>query len=193
MHTNTESVDLVGDATAQNLARAVLFAALVGAFAYVSIPNPLSPAPITLQVLGYFLAGILLGPVWGAAAMVLYLAAGAIGVPVFAGGAAGLGTLLGPTAGYLFAAPVAVFLVGWLAHGGTTLRRPDEISVRRLVGAMLAGTAVIYALGLVGMMLVLQMGPVQAFLVGAAAFIPAEAIKIAAAVGIVHSDAISAA
>jgi len=65
MATSTESVDLVGDEAATNLARAALFAALVGAFAYVTFPNPVSPVSVTLQVLGVFLAGIYLGPVWG--------------------------------------------------------------------------------------------------------------------------------
>ncbi|MFC6726546.1 biotin transporter BioY, partial [Halobium palmae] len=92
MATSTDSVELVGDEATRNLARAALFAALMGAFAYVSFPNPLSPGiPVTLQVLGVFLAGIFLGPVWGGFAMVLYLLAGTLGLPVFSGGSAGVG------------------------------------------------------------------------------------------------------
>lgn len=193
MATSNDSVELVGDEAVVNLARAALFAALVGAFAFVSFPNPLSPAPITLQVLGVFLAGIMLGPVWGAAAMFLYLAAGALGAPIFAGGASGLGVLLAePTLGYLWSYPVAAAAIGAVVHRGS-LRDYRDASVPTLVAAMVLGTAVIYALGIAGLMAVLGLGPVEAFMAGAAAFIPAEAFKIAAAVGIVRSDAIAAA
>lgn len=192
MSTDTHEVDLVGEEVAVNIGRAAVFAALVGAFAYVSFPNPFSPAPVTLQVLGVFLAGIFLGPVWGGASLVLYLFAGAVGVPVFSGGAAGVGELVGATAGYLWAWPITAFVVGAIVHGGLTLGNPRDSGLLRLVGAMLVGTAIIYTFGIVGMMLVMGMGPVAAFMAGAAAFIPAEAFKIAAAIGIVRSDAVVA-
>ncbi len=197
MSTRTESVDLVGDEAATNLARAALFAALVGAFAYVSFPHPFSPSPITLQVLGVFLAGIFLGPLWGSGALVLYLAAGTLGAPVFSAGTGGLGVLLAePTLGYLWSYPVAAAVVGYLVHGGGSLRGPGalgNVGVGRLVGAMLAGTAVIYAFGVVGLAVVLDLTLAEAFITGAAAFLPFEAAKIAAAVGVVRSDAITAA
>ncbi|SFL26497.1 biotin transport system substrate-specific component [Halogranum rubrum] len=192
MATSNDSVELVGDEAVVNLARAVLFAALMGAFAFVSFPNPLSPAPITLQVLGVFLAGIMLGPVWGPAAMLLYLVAGAVGAPVFAGGASGLGVLLAePTLGYLWSYPVAAAAVGLGVHGGS-LGDYRDTSVPVLVAAMVVGTVIIYALGIAGLMAVLGLGFVEAFTAGAAVFLPAEAFKIAAAVGIVRSDAIAA-
>lgn len=192
MATSSDSVELVGDEAVGNLARAVLFAALMGAFAFVSFPNPLSPAPITLQVLGVFLAGIMLGPVWGPAAMLLYLAAGAVGAPVFAGGASGLGVLLAePTLGYLWSYPVAAAAIGLAVHGGS-LGDYRDTSVPVLVAAMVVGTVIIYALGIAGLMTVLGLGFVEAFTAGAAVFLPAEAFKIAAAVGIVRSDAIAA-
>lgn len=193
MATSTESVDLVGDEAATNLARAALFAALVGAFAYVSFPFPLSPAPVTLQVLGVFLAGIFLGPVWGGAALVLYLVAGALGAPVFAGGSAGFVELVGGTAGYLWSYPIAAALVGVIVHRGAILRDLDRVGTATVVGAMAAGTVVIYAFGIVGLTLVLDLTVGEAFVQGAAVFLPAEAAKIAAAVGIVRSDAIAAA
>ncbi|EJN59652.1 biotin transporter BioY [Halogranum rubrum] len=192
MATSNDSVELVGDEAVVNLARAVLFAALMGAFAFVSFPNPLSPAPITLQVLGVFLAGIMLGPVWGPAAMLLYLVAGAVGAPVFAGGASGLGVLLAePTLGYLWSYPVAAAAVGLGVHGGS-LGDYRDTSVPVLVAAMVVGTVIIYALGIAGLMAVLGLSFVEAFTAGAAVFLPAEAFKIAAAVGIVRSDAIAA-
>ena len=192
MSTETTDVDLVGDEVTTNVARAALFAALLGAFAYVSFPNPFSPAPVTLQVLGVFLAGILLGPVWGGAACGLYLLAGALGAPVFAGGTAGLGVLLGPTAGYLWSYPLAAFVIGGVVHGGLSLGDPQSVGLTRVIAAMVCGTVVIYTFGIAGLMLVQSLGPVEAFLAGAAAFVPAEALKIAAAVGILRSNAIAA-
>lgn len=185
-------VDLVGDETALNVARAALFAALLGAFAYVAFPYPFSPAPVTLQVLGVFLAGLFLGPFWGAAAMVLYLLAGTLGAPVFSGGSAGLGVLLGPTGGYLLSYPLAAAVVGAIGHGGLSLGSVSEASVFRLVFGMASAVVVIYGLGVPFMWWSLDMTLQTAIVTGAVVFIPAEAVKMAAAIGIVRSDAISA-
>jgi biotin transport system substrate-specific component len=193
MATETESVELVGEKAVENVARTALLAAVVGAFAYVSFPNPLAPSlPVTLQVLGVFLAGIFLGPVWGGASMVLYLVAGAVGAPIFSGGSAGVGMLLGYTGGYLLSYPLAAFLVGAVVHGGLDLRDPKSAGVVRLVAGMLVGTVVIYACGTLGFAIVQSVGLVEAFTLSALAFVPFEAVKIAAAVGIVHSDRIAA-
>jgi len=193
MATEAESVELVGDEVVNNVARAALFAALTGAFAYVSFPNPISPVPVSLQVLGVFLAGIFLGPVWGGVSMGFYLAAGAAGAPVFAGGSAGLGPLAGYTAGFLWSYPVAAALVGAVVHGLDGLADPGTIRTARLVAGMTAGTVAIYTLGTVGFAVVQNVGLIEAFAVSAVAFIPFEAVKMAAAVGIVRSDAAAAA
>jgi biotin transport system substrate-specific component len=193
MSVETDSVELVGDETAENVARAAVFAALTGALAYVSFPNPVSPVPVTMQVLGVFLAGLYLGPVWGGAATSLYVVAGAVGAPVYAGGGAGLGSLLGPFGGYLWAYPAAAALTGLVAHGTSGLADPRQVGVPRLVAAMVAGTVLIYTGGTVGYALVESVGLVEAFGLAAAAFIPAEAFKIAAAVGITRSDQLNAA
>jgi len=190
---DTDSIELVGDEIVENVARAALFAALVGASAYVSFPNPLAPTvPVTLQVLAVFLAGIFLGPVWGAASLALYLVAGAAGAPVFAGGNAGLGVLLGPTGGYLWSYPVAAAAIGLVVHGTGSLRNVAETTVVQLVAAMIVGTAIIYAFGIVQLWLVTPYGFVGAIVAGAAAFVPFEAVKIAAAVAIVRSDVVAA-
>ncbi|SDX78944.1 biotin transporter BioY [Halobellus clavatus] len=193
MSTETESVELVGEDVVGNVARAALFAALTGAFAYVSFPNPISPVPVSLQVLGVFLAGIFLGPVWGGVSLAFYLAAGAAGAPVFAGGSAGFGPLVGYTAGYLWSYPIAASLIGGVVHGFDGLADPETIATGRLVLGMLVGTVVIYALGTVGFSVVQNVGLVEAFTVSALAFVPFEAVKIAAAVGVVRSDAAAAA
>lgn len=194
METSTESVDLIDGDTVGNIARAALFAALVAGFSYVSFPNPLAPAiPVTLQIVGVFLAGIMLGPVWGTGALGLYLAAGAIGVPVFAGGSAGLGYLIGNyTLGYLWSYPVAAGLIGLIVHRGTDLRDYTEVGIPLLVGAMVAGTVIIYAMGTVGFAVVQDVGLVESFTVSALAFVPFETVKIAAVIGILRRDSIAA-
>ena len=188
MATQTDAADIIEGEYVSDVTRMALFAALMGAFAFVSFPNPFSPAPVTLQVLGVFLAGILLGPVWGAGSMVLYLLAGAVGAPVFAGASAGLGVILGPTGGYLLSYPIAAAVVGLVVHRGIDVRDYRAVGLPVLVGAMVVGTAIIYAMGVVGLMIAGGLGPVEAFIAGAAAFIPAEAFKIVAAIGIVRSD-----
>ena len=197
--TTTSDVDLVGDEVVENVARAAVLAALTGAFAYVSFPNPLSAAgvPVTLQVLGVFLAGIFLGPVWGSVSMGLYMVAGAIGAPVFAGASAGVGVLFGPTGGYIWAYPVAAFVVGAIVHGGLELDSPRRAGLPRLLGGMVLATALIYLGGMVSLMTaggygLTVDGVVQSFAVGAAPFVPAEVFKVAAAVGLVYSDAVVA-
>jgi biotin transport system substrate-specific component len=189
----SESVELVGEEVISNIVRAALFATLTGAFAYVSIPNPLSPVPVSLQVLGVFLAGAFLGPLWGGLSMGLYLLSGAVGAPVFAGGSAGIGPLFGYTAGYLWSYPIAATVIGLIVHGRETLRSPDSVGTIRLVLAMTLGTGLIYSLGTVGFALVQNVGLAEAFFLSAIAFIPFEIIKIAAAIGVIRSDAAVAA
>jgi biotin transport system substrate-specific component len=188
----TDDVDPVGEETAGNLARASLFAALVGAGAYVSFPTPWG-VPVTLQVLAVFLAGIFLGAAWGSASMALYIVAGAAGAPVFAGGNAGVGVLLGNTAGYIWAFPLSVLALGVIVHGGLEPGDPRDAGVTRLVAGMLVATAIVYGGGVIGGMVTQGIGPVAAIQAYAAPFVPAEAFKIAAAVGIVRTDAIRAA
>ncbi len=127
----------------------VAFGTLMGALAQVAVPLPFTPVPVTGQTLGVLLIGALLGSRRGGAALLVHLAEGLAGLPVFAEGHSawsltrvGVPTIIGPTAGYLFAFPVAAFVVGWLAERGWD-RRPLTAA-----GAMLVGQAVIYAGGL---------------------------------------------
>ena len=100
---------------------AVVFgAALVALAAQISIPLPGTPVPMTLQPMAVLLVGGLLGARLGASSMILYLAMGAAGLPVFTPTVplVGVARLLGPTGGYLLAYPVAAWAVGWLANPG---------------------------------------------------------------------------
>lgn len=109
--------------------------------AQVSIPLPFTPVPITGQTFAVLLTGALLGSRLGGLSLLLYLAEGTAGLPVFALGRSGLITLLGPTGGYLIAFPAAAFVAGWLAEHGW------DRHVLTTALAMLAGNAVIYVGG----------------------------------------------
>lgn len=107
------------------------FAVALAAASQIAIPLPGTPVPITLQPLLVILAGMMLGPRLGATSMLLYLAAGAAGLPVFSPfGAPGILRFVGPTGGFLLAFPAAAFVAGFLA-----LRYPS------LLGRWLAGCA----------------------------------------------------
>lgn len=93
------------------LAAVVGFALLTAMCARVSIP--MVPVPMTLQSFAVLLAGAVLGGGWGAAAALLYLVLAALGLPVLADGGGGLEPFAGPTAGYLFAFPIAALIAGW--------------------------------------------------------------------------------
>ena len=97
----------------------VLGAVLVALAAQVSIPLPGTPVPMTLQPMAVLLVGGLLGPQLGALSMILYLAMGAAGLPVFTPTVplVGVARLFGPTGGYLLAYPVAAWVTGWLTPG----------------------------------------------------------------------------
>lgn len=118
----------------------VLGAATVAVAAQAAVPLPGTPVPMTLQPLAVLVVGGLLGARLGAAALVLYLALGALGLPVFTpGGLPGAARLIGPTGGYLLSYPVAAALVGWLVASG----RPTARALRLLLAAA-AGMVVIH-------------------------------------------------
>ena len=91
---------------------ATFFATLTALGAQIAVRLPFSPVPATLQVLMVIVTGLALGSRRGFTSMVAYLTAGALGLPVFAGGNGGLVYLFGPTGGYLLAFPVAAFVAG---------------------------------------------------------------------------------
>jgi biotin transport system substrate-specific component len=128
-----------------NLLRDVLlvigFSVFLALCSQVSFHIPFTPVPITLQTLGVLLTGAALGSRRGALAMLAYLAEGAAGLPVFAGGTGGIVHLLGYTGGYLWSYPIAAFVTGFLCE-----RRLDRRFLTSAL-AMLPGSLIIYALG----------------------------------------------
>ena len=145
------------------------FAAALALASQVAIPLPGTPVPLTLQPMLVVLAGLWLGPTAAAASMVLYLSAGALGLPVFTPmGAPGIARLLGTTGGYLIAYPAAAALTGWLA-----------LRLRGYQGramAALAGMGLIYAGG-VAQLAVLTGSLELAALLGVLPFALADVVK----------------
>lgn len=114
---------------------------VVAIAARIAIPLPWTPVPISGQTMGVMLAGAALGWRRGALSLGLYLAEGAAGLPVFAGGAAGAVHLMGPSGGYLWSFPFAAALVGWLADRGWDRRLGTAVL------AMALGELTVYAFG----------------------------------------------
>ncbi|WP_207587574.1 biotin transporter BioY [Halomontanus rarus] len=186
-----ESVELVDGAVVRQFARAALLAALMGAAVVATIPYPLSPAPVTLQVLVVFLAGLYLGPLWGAASIGLYLAAGAAGAPVFSGMTGGPGVLLSePTAGFLWTFPIAALVVGLVVHRGLALRDPADVPLATVVAGLTAGLILTYVGGTSWFAWLIGTSLTEAAVAVAIPFVPADLLKMAAAIVIVRSGAI---
>jgi biotin transport system substrate-specific component len=145
--------------------------------AYVAIPVPWSPVPMTLQPMVALLAGALLGPLAGAAAMASYLAVGVMGAPVFAGGHAGLPWLVGPTGGYLMAFPAAALVVGLVVG-----RRRRWLPV--LLG-LLMGLGTIYLGGITQLAVLTAADPRTLLALGVVPFLGGDLIKVVLALVLV--------
>jgi biotin transport system substrate-specific component len=146
---------------ATDLALIAVFAALIAAFSLTpGIPIGIG-VPITLQTLAVVLAGLVLGPWRGFLATLLYLAVGFAGLPVFAGGAAGLAVLGKPSVGCLLAFPIGAAVAGYLARFFSSWR-----GAKQYLGFFIAGlgaSIVIHAAGILGLMLVAKLGFGAAF------------------------------
>jgi biotin transport system substrate-specific component len=126
---------------------------------------------MTLQTLVVVVIGAAYGARLGAATVMVYLAEGAIGLPVFAGPIGGIAPLLGPTAGYLFGFVAAACATGWLSERGW------DRSVLRLFVAMGLGHIIILGCGFAWLAFGIKLGIEKAWLVGIAPFVAASVIK----------------
>jgi len=132
---------------------------------------PLPYVPMTLQTLVVLVIGAAYGWRLGGATIIVYLAEGATGLPVFAGPVGGLAPLLGPTAGYLVGFVAAAVTTGWLSERGWDRSAP------LLFVAMGAGHLIILATGFAWLVFGMKLGFEKAWLVGIAPFIAASLIK----------------
>jgi biotin transport system substrate-specific component len=150
---------------------------VVALCARVALPLPFTPVPLTLQNFGVLLVGLLLGSKRGFAALALYLAEGAVGMPVFSlPGVGGIAQLLGPTGGYLMMYPFVAFLAGWVMERGA----------RSFVRAAIASTLaeIVLFAGGIGWLAVWTHSFALALRFGLYWFVFAEIIKVMSAAAI---------
>jgi len=155
---------------------ASLMSALIAAGAFISIP--IGPVPIVLQNFFVLLSGILLGSRWGLASVGVYLIAGALGLPVFAGGTGGIGRIAGPTGGYLLGYIPAVYVTGLISEAANR-RKWIELP------AMAAGTLIVYLCGVPWLKMVTGMTLDKALVLGFYPFLIGDVLKIAAAMPVI--------
>jgi biotin transport system substrate-specific component len=154
------------------------FALLTAAGAHVNVPLPPDGVPMTLQTLFVVLAALCLGPRAGSLSMLLYIAAGAVGVPLFAEGEVGLAVILGQTGGYI---------VGFVACQpvvGAIVKRPDGLprGWLAIVVAVLSAHAVVFAFGVPWLAIVRGFTMARAIEGGLLPFLPGMVVKSVIAV-----------
>jgi biotin transport system substrate-specific component len=175
-----------GEGIAADALRIIAANILLALCAHIAIPLPWTPVPITGQSFGIFLVAVLLGSTRGTLTVVLYLLEGMAGLPVFAPiGAPGPARFFGPTAGFLFAYPPAVFVAGWLVERSTAIW-VLPLAGLRLAGALLSGEAIIFLGGWLWLAYGIGLGAAAAFFAGVLPFLPGETIKMAMIVAAVR-------
>jgi biotin transport system substrate-specific component len=147
------------------LTRTAAFTGLIAVGAWVSLP--FFPVPLTLQTLFVLLAGAVMHR-YAVIPASLYLLLGALNLPVFHNGTAGLGILLGPTGGYMLGFIPAALIVG-LAY------EQKRKSIR--ISGLIAGSASIYALGTIWLTLSAGLPFYEALVIGVLPFIPGDILK----------------
>lgn len=152
-----------------------LFAALTAVFSQISFPLPFTPIIFTMGVMAVYLTAALLPKWYAMLAQLVYLLLGVIGLPVYSGFHGGLGTLLGPTGGYLMAYPIMALLGAWLREllGKTPLPRLVQMLI-----SLIATLIPCYLLGSLWYMQVGQVDWMTSLMATALPFIPIDAIKV---------------
>src|ERR1700758_5217233 len=155
---------------------AIAASGFVAACAHISVPLPFTPVPLTLQNFAVILVGMALGPIAGFSAMVLYLAEGAFGLPVFtpSGGPVGMVHLLGPNGGFLFSYPLAAATAGWTVRA----LQPITTRFRSALAAATVATLPIFLLGAGWFAHYAHHNVSAIWSLAVAPFIPGEIVKI---------------
>ncbi len=162
--------DLIGVAT---------FTTLTALGAFVWVPLPFTPVPITLQTFFVLLGGVFLGRKLGALSQLLYLGLGGMGLPIFAGVSGGLSRLVGPTGGYLIGFVLAAYLVGRMAKN----KRGSLWSLMLIMGV---GEGVILFSGTLWLACLLRIGIGQGLYLGLIPFLPGDMVKLAGAASVCY-------
>jgi len=167
--------------TTLKTALVALFAALTAAGTFIAVPVPGSAVPVGLQNLFALLSGLVLGPLLGTAAVLCYLALGAIGLPVFAGAKGGIAHFFGPTGGYLLGYALCALVAGLIAGRPRAGRKSP---VWLLAAAAILGFAAIYLPGVLRLKVVLKADWAKALALGLLPFLVGDAAKAAVAVAV---------
>jgi biotin transport system substrate-specific component len=162
--------EIIMNVSLRQIVYASLFTALIIVGGYLSLPVPFSPVPLVLADFFALLAGLTLGAAWGAVAVGLYILLGALGLPVFAGGKAGLAVFFGPTAGFVLGYLVGTVVAGWLATSGPSTRIKDGLAIG-------CGFLAVFVCGVVGLGIVLRLQLPRAVLLGLLPYLPGTLIK----------------
>jgi len=163
--------------TTKDISLVALMAAVIVALGLVPAIPLAAGVPITLQSMGVMLAGLILGPRRGAAAVLVVIALVALGLPVLSGGRGGLAVFVGPTAGFLIGWVLAAFVAGFLAMvfeapEASTLLRTTQLAGAAIVG----GIVVLYVCGILWLAFFMKLGIVKAFMVSLP-FVPGDLAK----------------
>ena len=138
--------------------------------AYITFPLPFTPGMVTAVTLAFGVTALVLPPKETALAICIYLALGAIGIPVLPGGTAGLGRILGPTGGFYLAWPVAYYLVSLLKGKSISFKRYAMMNI-------IIGIPITYLGGLISMMLMMDIDLMAGLAMTVLPFIPGDVMK----------------
>lgn len=159
----------------QELTVMALLAAILCVSSYINIPLPISPVPITAQILVVNLIALLLKPKKALLTIGIWLLLGLVGLPVFSGGRGGIGVLAGPTGGFALSFLLMVFVVSFLQ--GKCKKTHEKFIIFIAVGI-----PIMYVIGVAWMKWVTGIDWQSAWLTGAIPFVPGDIIKAVAAV-----------
>ena len=174
--------------SAQHISQVALFAALLAVLGLIPKIDLPFGVPITAQTLGIMLAGCLLGPWRGFQAVLLFVVAAALGLPVLSGGRGGLAPFMSPSAGYLYGFAPAAFVTGWMMLVLPHARTAGRLAANAFIASMAGGLVFLHLTGIIGLTIFADMTFDKAFLADMA-FVPGDTIKALLCALIVHTVA----
>ncbi len=163
--------EIIVDRTVSRVIGLSCFITLTALGAYVRIPLPFTPVPITLQTFFVLLAGAVLGRQWGVASQLGYVLLGVFGLPIFAGASFGLAVFFGPTGGYL----LGFILAGWMV--GRIISRHKIVRFNQILITMLIGSLLIDLLGCIWLGMLLRINLKKVLMLGLWPFLPGDTMK----------------
>lgn len=154
----------------KDLIKCAIFASIMAILSQISIPIPFASVPITMQVFGVLLCGIILKSKLAFLSQIIYLLIGSIGIPVFSQMSGGIGILLGPTGGFLISFPIVAFIVGYFFELNE--------SKLKLISGMFLGIIISYIIGTIQFCLITNTSFISGLIVCVLPFILVDLIKI---------------